>query len=186
MLPSSVKEKKEKKKKPEHAIPVSRRFLPTPPGDSRPDLGGPGRHGGCPEPAGGSVRGARGPFRARPRHPGRPTPASLPPPRSSRPARAPGTPGAPGAPPLRPSPGAPLPTPLSHLRRSASREHLSSSPRPGRAPSAAPAGLSSRGAYGKSSFPSSPLGIRDAHPQPEATHLGSRTALPPLQTSADK
>lgn len=139
-----------------------------------------------PEPAGGSVQGARGPFSARLRHPRRPAPVFLPPPRSSRSARAPGTSSAPGPLPLRPFPGAPLPTPLSHLRRSASRKHLRSHPRTRRAPSSSPAGIPSRSADGNRFFPSSVLRTRDAHPQLEDTHLGSGTALRPPQTSADK
>lgn len=99
---------------------------------------------------------------------------SLPPPHSSRPTRAPGTSSARPLAllplPRRPSPGAPLPTRHSHLRRS--RKHLRSRPRARRAPSCSPAGLPSAHRAQGARF--SPSSLRDrgaAHPRPAVTHL---------------
>lgn len=75
-----------------------------------------------------------------------------------------------------------LPPPLIGVRQTPEQP-----PGARRAPSSPLAGLpSTRSAYGDPFFPSSLSGIRDAHRRRAATHLGSRAAMPPPQTSADK
>lgn len=187
MLPSPRRERRHKVTRRSHGVPLPPRTPrevratpgwtrpPTPrwaPGSARSQPAGRGRaRGGLSAP----ILAVQGAPLPRPRlgraRPGRPDSRDFP-----------TLVGPPRPPPRHPVPGAPLPT------AAAPHPEAPEKPPPARsAPSDFPAGLPSRSAAPAGrELRLLPTGITVAHPLRVATHLGSRAALPPPQTSADK